>query len=515
MQRRVQRHHGDCLDPVRPGRLQLDPQRVQVRLAQHRPVRGHPLVEGDHPLRRRGRALDPPGEDVRPVLVADRQGVGEARGDDEGGPGAPALQQRVGGHRGAQADLVHRPRRDGRARRHVQQNPDPGHRGVGVPLRICGEQFVRDHGPVRAPADDVGERPAPVDPEPPAHSEHLHRVEEISQPRASAVSSVSVGNFSNTRVRSREVATMIQARNLRKKYSGVAAVDDLSFDVRPGVVTGFLGPNGAGKSTTIRLMLDLDTGSGETLFDGVPYRKLRQPLREVGYVSDVRAMHPGRRARTHLRMLAASQGINRKRVDEVMDWVGLSAVARKRPRAYSLGMVQRLGLAGRAARRPPDSDPRRAGQRAGPGRHPVAARLPQGLRRRGPHRVRLQPPAGRDVADGRPPRGHRPGPPDRRRARRRVHRPQLHRRPRAGPHPARRAAASPPGRGRRRRRPRRGLRAGRRRGRARADRRARLPQRHRHPRADAALRAAGGRVPRAHGPAAEPPGRRPDRRPDP
>ncbi|WP_019876811.1 ABC transporter ATP-binding protein [Sporichthya polymorpha] len=138
---------------------------------------------------------------------------------------------------------------------------------------------------------------------------------------------------------------MIQARNLRKKYGGVAAVDDLSFDVRPGVVTGFLGPNGAGKSTTIRLMLGLDRGEGETLFDGVPYRKLRQPLREVGYVSDVRALHPGRKARTHLRMLAASQGIGRKRVDEVLDWVGLTTVARKRPRAYSLGMVQRLGLA--------------------------------------------------------------------------------------------------------------------------------------------------------------------------
>lgn len=138
---------------------------------------------------------------------------------------------------------------------------------------------------------------------------------------------------------------MIQARNLRKKYGGTAAVDDLSFDVRPGAVTGFLGPNGAGKSTTIRLMLGLDSGSGQTLFDGVPYRKLRHPLREVGAVSDVRAFHPGRKACTHLRMLAASQGIPRKRVDEVIDWVGLAAVAHKRPRAYSLGMVQRLGLA--------------------------------------------------------------------------------------------------------------------------------------------------------------------------
>src|SRR3954451_7199244 len=133
---------------------------------------------------------------------------------------------------------------------------------------------------------------------------------------------------------------MIVAEGLTKAYRGGAGVEDLSFTVRPGVVTGFLGPNGAGKSTTIRLMLGLDAGDGETLVDGVPYRKLRQPLREVGYVSDVRAMHPGRRAHTHLRMLAASQGINRKRVDEVIEWVGLSAVARKRPRAYSLGMVQ-------------------------------------------------------------------------------------------------------------------------------------------------------------------------------
>ncbi|MGQ0630358.1 MAG: ABC transporter ATP-binding protein [Sporichthyaceae bacterium] len=138
---------------------------------------------------------------------------------------------------------------------------------------------------------------------------------------------------------------MIQARDLRKTYGGLAAVDDLSFDVTPGLVTGFLGPNGAGKSTTIRLMLGLDSGEGTTLFDGVRYRDLRHPLREVGAVLDERCFHPGRRARSHLMMLAASQGIGRARVDEVIEWVGLGPVARKRTRHYSLGMTQRLALA--------------------------------------------------------------------------------------------------------------------------------------------------------------------------
>lgn len=138
---------------------------------------------------------------------------------------------------------------------------------------------------------------------------------------------------------------MIQAHNLSKSYGGKTAVDDLSFDVRPGVVTGFLGPNGAGKSTTIRLMLGLDRGPGVTLFDGVPYPELRHPLHEVGALLDVKSFHPTRRARQHLLMLGASHGIGRKRVDEVIEWVGLAAVSRKRPKAFSLGMAQRLGLA--------------------------------------------------------------------------------------------------------------------------------------------------------------------------
>ena len=138
---------------------------------------------------------------------------------------------------------------------------------------------------------------------------------------------------------------MIEARNLTKSYGSTLAVDHLSFDVHPGHVTGFLGPAGAGKSTTIRLMLGLESGGGRTLFNGVPYRKLRHPMREVGAVGDVRAFHPGRRAHSHLMMLAASQGIRRSRVDEVIEWVGLGAVSRRRPRSYSQGMGQRLALA--------------------------------------------------------------------------------------------------------------------------------------------------------------------------
>ncbi|HEX3826624.1 MAG TPA: ATP-binding cassette domain-containing protein [Sporichthyaceae bacterium] len=137
---------------------------------------------------------------------------------------------------------------------------------------------------------------------------------------------------------------MIEARNLRKTYGSQVAVDDLSFDVRPGLVTGFLGADGAGKSTTIRLMLGLAFGGGQTRFDGAPYHRLRQPMRTVGAVGDVRAFHPGRRARAHLRMLAAAQDITAARVEEVLDWVGLAEVADRRLRNYSMGMSQRLAL---------------------------------------------------------------------------------------------------------------------------------------------------------------------------
>ena len=138
---------------------------------------------------------------------------------------------------------------------------------------------------------------------------------------------------------------MITATHLGKRYGAKVAVDDLTFEVRPGLVTGFLGPNGAGKSTTMRLMLELDHGSGETLFDGRRFGTIRHPMREIGAVLEARAFHPTRSARNHLRMLAAGSGIPASRVDEVLDFVGIAEVARRRPKGFSLGMAQRLGLA--------------------------------------------------------------------------------------------------------------------------------------------------------------------------
>ena len=138
---------------------------------------------------------------------------------------------------------------------------------------------------------------------------------------------------------------MITAEGLRKRYGDKVAVDDLSFEIRPGLVTGFLGPNGAGKSTTMRLMLDLDHGAGETRFDGKRFRDIRDPMREIGAVLEAKSFHPTRTARNHLRMLAAANRIPRSRVDEVLDIVGLTEVRKKKPRGFSMGMAQRLGLA--------------------------------------------------------------------------------------------------------------------------------------------------------------------------
>lgn len=140
---------------------------------------------------------------------------------------------------------------------------------------------------------------------------------------------------------------MIEVRHLTKRYGATLAIDDLSFDVRPGHVTGFLGPNGSGKSTTMRVMLGLDRPSGGTaLVNGVAYRDLRTPLRVVGALLDSEAAHPGRSARNHLAALAASNGLPGVRVDEVLDLTGIDAVADRRVREFSLGMRQRLGLAG-------------------------------------------------------------------------------------------------------------------------------------------------------------------------
>ena len=137
----------------------------------------------------------------------------------------------------------------------------------------------------------------------------------------------------------------IAARGLGKSYAGKTAVADLSFEVQPGSVTGFLGPNGAGKSTTMRLMLGLDNGAGETTFDGRRFTELSHPMRHVGALLEAKPFHPTRKARNHLRMLAAANGLPGTRVDEVLALVGLTEVARSKPRGFSMGMGQRLGLA--------------------------------------------------------------------------------------------------------------------------------------------------------------------------
>ncbi|TWF93506.1 ABC transporter ATP-binding protein [Saccharopolyspora dendranthemae] len=138
---------------------------------------------------------------------------------------------------------------------------------------------------------------------------------------------------------------MITIRELSKRYGDKLAVHDLTCTVRPGVVTGFLGPNGAGKSTTMRLMLGLDRGEGEVLFNGRSYQDLPNPVRTVGALLDAGAVHPGRSAHQHLRMIAAGAGISEQRVREVLAAVGLDEVRSRRIGGFSLGMRQRLGIA--------------------------------------------------------------------------------------------------------------------------------------------------------------------------
>ncbi len=140
---------------------------------------------------------------------------------------------------------------------------------------------------------------------------------------------------------------MIQAVRLRKHYGRTKAVDDLSFTVKPGRVTGFLGPNGAGKSTTMRMILGLDTPTGgDVTIDGKYYSELKQPLRKVGALLDAKWVHPNRSARSHLKWMAVSNKIPVSRVDEVLEIVGIAEVAHKKAGGFSLGMSQRLGIAG-------------------------------------------------------------------------------------------------------------------------------------------------------------------------
>jgi ABC-2 type transport system ATP-binding protein len=147
---------------------------------------------------------------------------------------------------------------------------------------------------------------------------------------------------------------VIEVRALTKRYGETLAVDGVTFDVRPGVVTGFLGPNGSGKSTTMRLILGLDRPtSGTATVHGRPYRDLAAPLQEVGALLDAKAVHGNRSARRHLTWLARAGGIPVRRVDEVLDLVGLSAVAGRKVRGFSLGMSQRLSLAAALLGDPP------------------------------------------------------------------------------------------------------------------------------------------------------------------
>ncbi|WP_369199463.1 ABC transporter ATP-binding protein [Streptomyces sp. PU-14G] len=140
---------------------------------------------------------------------------------------------------------------------------------------------------------------------------------------------------------------MITLRGLTKRYGDTVAVDGLTLDIKEGQVTGFLGPNGAGKSTTMRMILGLDNPTeGEALIHGKPYSALRHPVREVGALLEAKALHPARSARHHLLSMARTNGIPARRVDEVLETVGLTKVARKRAGGFSLGMYQRLGVAG-------------------------------------------------------------------------------------------------------------------------------------------------------------------------
>lgn len=149
-------------------------------------------------------------------------------------------------------------------------------------------------------------------------------------------------------------AASIEVRGLRKRFGSVTAVDGLSFTVAPGQVTGFVGPNGAGKSTTMRIVLGLDSADeGTALIGGRPYRALRTPLLEVGSLLDAAAVHPSRRGRDHLLWMAHSHRLPVRRVDEVLDLVGLGQAARRRAGGYSLGMRQRLGIAAALLGDPP------------------------------------------------------------------------------------------------------------------------------------------------------------------
>ena len=196
--------------------------------------------------------------------------------------------------------------------------------------------------------------------------------------------------------------TEVTARGLTKTFGRVTAVRDMSFTAPAGKITGFLGPNGSGKTTTLRMTLGLVRPTGGTaLIGGVPYDQLDHPRRRVGALLEATGFHPGRRARDHLRVLAAAERIPDRRVNEVLGQVGLAEAAeppgaRVLPR-HAAAPRHRRG----PARRPGGADPGRAGERARPGGHRLAARPAPRPRRRGPHHRAGQSPARRDRPDRR------------------------------------------------------------------------------------------------------------------
>src|SRR5260370_2910658 len=166
---------------------------------------------------------------------------------------------------------------------------------------------------------------------------------------------------------------MIVARVLTKDYGDKRAVDGLTFTVKPGIVTGFLGPNGSGKSTTMRLILGLDRATaGDVTVNGKHYRDHAAPLHEVGTLLEARSVHTGRSASNHLLAMAQTHGIPRRRVDELIDLVGLREVAKKRAGQFSLGMRQRLGTAAALLGDPPTVMLDGPGHRLGPDRIPAS-----------------------------------------------------------------------------------------------------------------------------------------------
>jgi ABC-2 type transport system ATP-binding protein len=196
---------------------------------------------------------------------------------------------------------------------------------------------------------------------------------------------------------------MITIESVTRTYGAFTAVNDVSFTAQPGRVTGFLGPNGAGKSTTMRIMVGLTRPtSGTATISGRSYLDLPNPGLEVGVLLDASAQHAGRTGREILTIAQRFMGVPRNRVEAMLDLVSLTPEeASRRVRDYSLGMRQRLGIATALIGEPTGVDPRRAGQRPGPGRHPLDAWPAARLRRPRWHRPALLPPAPRD-------RGHRP-----------------------------------------------------------------------------------------------------------